>query len=88
MVDYHLIRVMLNEIEYQDIGVDDYWNNIFLIAESLTEFIKSFKILKEDQSKDVGSIILSEKMSDNFIARMLAARAELEAKEKAKKIKG
>lgn len=76
---------MLNEKEYLDISIDNYWNNIFLIAESLLDFIKSFKIIVEDQSTDVDSKILSVEMSDDFIARMLAARAELEAEEKAKR---
>lgn len=76
---------MLNEKEYLDISIDNYWNNIFLIAESILDFIKSFKIIVEDQSTDVDSKILRVEMSDDFIARMLAARVELEAEEKAKR---
>ncbi|MEK4059759.1 MULTISPECIES: SMI1/KNR4 family protein [Paenibacillus] len=80
-------KVMLNEKEYVGVSVDDYWENIFLIAESFFDFIKSFEIEEIVNESDIDSKIVSEKMSDNFMAMMLAAKAELEAKEKNRKEK-
>ncbi len=83
--DELMAHVMLNEKEYLDISIDNYWNNIFLIAESFLDFIKSFIIIVEDQGTNADSKILRVDMSNDFIARMLAARTKLEAKAKAKR---
>ncbi|CAH1225980.1 hypothetical protein PAECIP111893_05309 [Paenibacillus plantiphilus] len=81
-------KIMLNEKVYVGVSVDDYWENIFLIAESFFDFIKSFEIEEVvSEESDIESKIVSEKMSGNFMAMMLAAKAELEAKEKTRKEK-
>lgn len=80
-------KVMLNEKKYEGISVDDYWENVYLVAESFFDFVKSFEIVEENQESDIGSKIVSEKMSSDFISMMMAARAELEDKEKARKDK-
>ncbi|MEK3792886.1 hypothetical protein MKX42_14240 [Paenibacillus sp. FSL R7-0204] len=77
---------MLNEKKYRNIGLDDYWDNIFLISNTFIDFISSLEIEQPEEQK-VELKIVRERMNSDFIANMLAARAELEAKEKERKDK-
>ncbi|MEK4851454.1 SMI1/KNR4 family protein [Paenibacillus sp. FSL H7-0756] len=79
-------NLMLNEKKYRNIGLDDYWDNIFLISNTFTDFISSLEIEQPEEQK-VELKIVRERMNSDFIANMLAARAELEAKEKERKDK-
>ena len=80
-------NVMLNEKKYGNISLDDYWDNVFLVSDNFVDFISSFEIEQVEEEPEVELKIVRERMNTDFIANMLAARAELEAKEKERKDK-
>lgn len=81
-----MANAMLNEKQYENVSSDDYWDNVFLISDHFLDFISGFE--KEQIEEQKGEIkIVRERMNADFIANMLAARAELEAKEKERKDK-
>ncbi|WP_019910183.1 hypothetical protein [Paenibacillus sp. HW567] len=82
-----IANLMLNEKKYRNVSLDDYWDNVFLISDNFLDFIKSFQVEEEKEQQDVGLKIVSERMNADFMANMLAARAELEAEENARKDK-
>ncbi|KOP64759.1 hypothetical protein AMS62_05425 [Bacillus sp. FJAT-18019] len=77
-------KIMLNETGYEAVTVDDYWENVSLVAETFLDFIKSFEIVEGQEELEIESKIVSVRMSDTFMAEMLAARAKLESKERTK----
>jgi hypothetical protein len=68
-------------------SIDDYWENIYLVAESFIDFIRSLQIEEVTETRSVSSIIVKESMRDGFIESMKFAREKLEAEEKEKKAK-
>ncbi|WP_040949620.1 hypothetical protein [Gorillibacterium massiliense] len=58
-----------------------------MISESFLDFIISFEAEQVEEEQKVELKIVRERMNADFIANMLAARAELEAKEKERKRK-
>ncbi|QQZ60521.1 SMI1/KNR4 family protein [Paenibacillus sonchi] len=82
-----IANLMLNEKKYGNISLDDYWENVFLVSDSFVDFIRSFEVEQVEEGQKVELKIVKERMNTDFIANMLAARAELEAKEKERKDK-
>ena len=68
-------RVMLGEKEYESVSVDDYWENVSLIAESFFDFIKSLELEKREASA-IESSMVEVKISDNLLALIQAAKVK------------
>ncbi|MNI93318.1 hypothetical protein D3C73_1512480 [compost metagenome] len=76
---------MLNE-DLKDVSsIDNYWDNVYLIAESFIDFIRSLEMKNESIVEDINSKIIGINMSSNFMEKMRLAREKLETKEKRKK---
>lgn len=68
-------------------SIDEYWENIYLVAESFIDFIRSLQIENTTKIQNVSSIIVRKSMREGFIESMKLAREKLEAEEKRKKEK-
>ncbi|KGR82243.1 SMI1/KNR4 family protein [Lysinibacillus odysseyi] len=68
-------RVMLGEKEYESVSVDDYWENIYVIADSFFDFIKSFELEKRTTSTS-GASIVNVKMSESFLEMLEGAEKD------------
>lgn len=66
-------------------SIDDYWDNIYVIADSFIDFIRSLRMEEETEIKKVSAVIVRESMREGFIESMKLAREKLEAEEKKKK---
>ncbi|KQY87325.1 hypothetical protein ASD24_05545 [Paenibacillus sp. Root52] len=78
-------KVMLDE-DLKDVSsIDNYWDNVYLIAESFIDFIRSLEMKNDSIVEDINSKIIGINMSSNFMEKMRLAREKLEAKEKRKK---
>lgn len=78
-------KVMLNEGLNGASSIEDYWENIYLVAGSFIDFIRSLEIKNESIVEDINSKIIGINMSSNFMEKMRLAREKLEAKEKRNK---
>ncbi|MFF2484307.1 SMI1/KNR4 family protein [Paenibacillus sp. NPDC058071] len=78
-------KVMLKE-EVQGItSIDDYWENLYLVADSFIDFIRSLEIKKEEEVEDINSKIIGIHMSNDFMEKMRLARERVKIKEKREK---
>lgn len=80
--DELVAKIMLNEEVQGKVSIDDYWENVYLIANSFFEFISSLEIEKEEKVEGINSKIIGINMSNDFLEKMRLARERLEAKEK------
>ncbi|WP_019910179.1 SMI1/KNR4 family protein [Paenibacillus sp. HW567] len=75
-------KVMLDEAPSGSITIDNYWDNIYLVANSFIEFIRSLQVKEEKVISDINSKIASINISDDFMEKMRLARERLESKER------
>lgn len=68
-------------------SVDDYWENIYVVADSFIDFIRSLRREEKTEIKKASAVIVRESMREGFIESMKLAREKLEAEEKKKKEK-
>ncbi len=68
-------------------SIDDYWENLYVVADSFMDFIRNLRLEEETEIKKVSAVIVRESMRVGFIESMKLAREKLEAAEKEKKAK-
>lgn len=71
-------KILLNE-DIQVTSVDDYWNNIYLVANSFIDFLRSLELKKEEKIDNINSKIVG--MSDDFMEQMRLSKEKLEKRE-------